>query len=77
MSKNKKNPSKPEPDGLKPNALKWKKKLQVEKQKKIHESLNPTALNQRQYKWKKKLQVEKQKNRSKPEPDRLKPTPIK
>ena len=33
-SKNKKNPSQPKPDGLKPKAIKWKKKLQVEKQKK-------------------------------------------
>ena len=32
--KTKKNPSKPEPDGLKRKAIKWQKKLQVEKQKK-------------------------------------------
>ena len=42
-----KNASKPQPDGLKPKAIKWKKNLQVEKQK-IHQSLNRTALNQRQ-----------------------------
>ena len=42
-----KNASKPECDGLKPKAVKWKKKLQVEK-KKFHESLNPTVLNERQ-----------------------------
>ena len=33
-SKNQKDPSKPEPDGLKPKATKWKKKLQVKKHKK-------------------------------------------
>ena len=27
--KNKKNPPKPKPDSLKPQAIKWKKKLQV------------------------------------------------
>ena len=32
--KTKKNPSQPEPDALKPKSIKWKKKLQVEKQKK-------------------------------------------
>ena len=30
----KKNPSKPKPDGLKPTAIKWKKKPQIKKQKK-------------------------------------------
>ena len=29
-----KNASKPQPDGLNPTAIKWKKKLEVEKQKK-------------------------------------------
>ena len=33
--KTKKIPLKPEPDGLKPKTIKWKKKLQVEKQKKF------------------------------------------
>ena len=32
--KTKKNPSQPKPDGLKPKAIKWKKKLQIKKQKK-------------------------------------------
>ena len=32
--KTKKNPSKPKPDGPKPKAIKWIKKLQVEKQQK-------------------------------------------
>ena len=31
---NKKNPSQPKPDGLKPKAIKWKKKTQIKKQKK-------------------------------------------
>ena len=43
----KKNQSEPKPKGLKPKAIKWKKMLQVKKQKKIHRSLDPTALNQR------------------------------
>ena len=30
----KKNPSQPKPDGLKPKAIKWKKKPQIKKQKK-------------------------------------------
>ena len=30
----KKNPSYPKPDGLKPKAIKWKKKPQIKKQKK-------------------------------------------
>ena len=32
--KNNKNPSKPKPDGLKQKTIKWRIKLQVEKQKK-------------------------------------------
>ena len=32
--KTEKNPSKPKPDGPKPQAIKWKKKVQVKKQKK-------------------------------------------
>ena len=46
--KTKKNPSKPEPDGLKLNGTKWKRKQEVANRKKIHKSLNPNALNQRQ-----------------------------
>ena len=34
--KTKKYPWKPKPDGLKPQAIKWKKKLQVLKQKKFY-----------------------------------------
>ena len=30
--KTKKNPSQPKPDGLKPKAIKWKKKPQIKKQ---------------------------------------------
>ena len=30
----KKNPSQPKPNGLKPKAIKWKKKAQIKKQKK-------------------------------------------
>ena len=33
-SKNKKNPSYPKPDKLKPKAIKWKKKTHIKKQKK-------------------------------------------
>ena len=47
-NKKKKNPSQPKPDGLKPKAIKWKKKPRIKKQKKNHYSLNPTDLNQRQ-----------------------------
>ena len=58
--KTKKNPSKPEPDGLKRKAIKWQKKLQVEKQKKPStpdsDGLKPKAI-----KWGKNLQVKKQK----------------
>ena len=32
--KTKKNPSQPKPDGLKPKASQWRKKLQIKKQKK-------------------------------------------
>ena len=46
--KHKKKPSYPKPDGLKPNAKKWKKKAPNKKTKQIHYSLNPTDLNQRQ-----------------------------
>ena len=40
-----KKPSQPKPDGLKPNAIKWKKENQIKKQKKIRHTLNPTDLN--------------------------------
>ena len=33
--KTKKNPRKPKPNGLKPKAIKWNKKLQVKNQKKF------------------------------------------
>ena len=45
-SRKTKNPSKPKPDGLKPKAMKWKKKLKVEKQKKSIKAR--TRLKQRQ-----------------------------
>ena len=32
--KNKKHPSQPKPDGLKPKAIKWTKKAQIKKQQK-------------------------------------------
>ena len=44
----KKNSSQPKPDGLKPRAIKTKKKAQIKKPKKKHNSLNPTDLNQRE-----------------------------
>ena len=47
-SQKKINPSEAKPDGLKPKATKWKKPLEVKKQKKTHGNLNPTALKQRQ-----------------------------
>ena len=74
-SRKTKNPSKPKPDGLKPKAMKWKKKLKVEKQKKIHQSPNP--IKPKAIKWEKKLQYQKQKNASKPECDGLKPKAVK
>ena len=46
--KTKKNTSWPKNDGLKPKAIKWKRKLQIKKTKKIHQSINPTDLNKRQ-----------------------------
>ena len=46
--KTKKECIKDKPDDLKPRALTWTKKAQVEKVKKIAERLNPTALNQSQ-----------------------------
>ena len=46
--KKKKHPSKPEADSLKPKAIKWEKKLQVEKQEKSIKERTPTALNQSQ-----------------------------
>ena len=48
IKKTKKNPPHPKSDGLKPKALKWKKKPQIKKTKKIRHRLNPTDLNQRQ-----------------------------
>ena len=48
VKKQKKNPSEPKPEGLKPKAIKCKKTLEVKKQQKIHRSLNPTAFNQKQ-----------------------------
>ena len=59
-SKDKKNPSKPQPDGLKPQAIKWEKKLQVEKQKNLSRK-EPDGLKPKPIKWEKKLQVKKQK----------------
>ena len=38
------NPSQPKPDGLKPNAIKWKKKNQIKKQKKNPSYLKPDGL---------------------------------
>ena len=61
--------SKPEPDGLKPKEIQWKKKLQSEKQKKIHQTLNPTAFNQRQLNGKTRFKSKNQKNPLKPKPD--------
>ena len=59
VEKLKKHPSKPEPDGLKPKAIKWKKKLQVEKQNPWQPK--PDRPKPKAIKWKKKLQVQKQK----------------
>ena len=73
----KKKPSQPKPDGLKPNAKKWKKKTQIKKQKKIHHILNPTDLNQRQYNGKRRPKSKNKKNPSQPENDGLKPKGIK
>ena len=39
-SKHKKNPLQPNPDGLKPKANKWKKKLQIKQEKKSIIALN-------------------------------------
>ena len=44
----KKNPSYPKQDGLKPKAIKKEEEAPNQKRKKIHLSLNPTELNQRQ-----------------------------
>ena len=43
--KHKNKPSQPKPDELKSQAIKWKKKTQIKKQKKIPHTLNPTDLN--------------------------------
>ena len=43
-----KNGWKPKAEGLKPQAVTWKKKPWVDEQKKIEESLKPMALNQGQ-----------------------------
>ena len=47
-SKNKKKPPWPKPEGLKPKAIKRKKKPQIKKQKKKHNTLNPTDFNKRE-----------------------------
>ena len=45
LNQEKKNPSEPKPDGLKPKAIKWKNKTQIKKQTKNHHTLNPTDFN--------------------------------
>ena len=43
--------SKPEPDGLKPKEIQWKKKLQSEKQKKNPSNPEPDGLQPKAIKW--------------------------
>ena len=57
--KTKKKPSQPKPDGLKPKAIKWRKKLQIKK--KNLSQPKPEGLKPQAIKWKKKPQIKKQK----------------
>ena len=50
--KRKRNRSQPKPDGLKPKAIKWKKKLQLKK-KQNPSQLKPDGLKPEAIKWKK------------------------
>ena len=56
-----KNASKPQPDGLKPTAIKWKKKSWKSKNKKNPSKAQPDGLKPTAMKWKKKPQIKKQK----------------
>ena len=58
--KRKKNRSQPKPDGLKPKAIKWKKKPQ-QKKKKNPPQPKPDGLKPKAIKWKKKPQIKKPK----------------
>ena len=59
--KSKKNPSQPKLDGLKPKAIKWKKKPQIKNQKKNPSQPKSDGLKPKAIKWKKKPQIKKQK----------------
>ena len=61
--KNKKKIHQLKPNEFKPKAIKWKKKQQIKKTKKIHHSLKPTDLNQGN---KMKKEVPNQKNKKNP-----------
>ena len=60
QKKKQKNASEPKPDGLKPNAIKSKKMLQIKKQKKNPSQPKPKGFKPTPIKWK-KLQIKKQK----------------
>ena len=58
---NQKNPSKPDPDGLKPKAVKWQKKHQVEKTTTTKKTWKPEpdGLKPKAVAWKKKSKNKK------------------